>query len=405
MRTMTPAQAPIDMEDARRALAPFGLSRTLPAAAYLSDALLDWERRHFFEGSWACVGRSSDVANPGDQRAVQTGDESVLLVRGEDGGLRAFSNVCRHRGHQLLEPGSCAAARVIQCPYHAWTYGLDGRLRGAPSFRDSPGFDRADFPLIASPVAEWHGWLFVNASGDAEPFETYVGNLETLMAPYEPERLVAGATQEYVIEANWKLIVENYHECYHCTNIHPELCRVTPHDSGYDYAPDGAWAGGNMELMEHAVTMSLSGESDGVMLRGLNEAQRREVTYCGLFPNLLISGHPDYVMTHRLEPLSPRRTRVECQWLFAPEGTARPDFDPTYAVEFWDITNREDWGACESVQKGVSYRGYRPGVLSPRESTVYQFLTMVARGYVEGRVGPPRIADLRLTEPAVASKP
>jgi Rieske 2Fe-2S family protein len=155
-----------------------------------------------------------------------------------------------------------------------------------------------------------------------------------------------------------------------------------------------------MELFDHVTTMSMTGESLGVPLRGLPAPRLREVQYIQLFPNLLISAHPDYVMTHRLAPQGPDRTWVECQWLFPPEAFETPGFHPSYAVEFWDVTNREDWGACESVQRGASYRGYQPGILSPRESTVYQFITMVARGYAEGALRPPQVADARLVQGA-----
>ena len=138
--------APIDPAAVDAALAPFGRSRTLPATAYTSEELFAWERRHFFEDSWVCAGRGSDVGEPGSQMAVEVGAEGVLLVRDGDGILRGFSNVCRHRGHQLLQTGRCAASKAIACPYHGWVYDLDGALRGAASFHDVPGFDRADFP-------------------------------------------------------------------------------------------------------------------------------------------------------------------------------------------------------------------------------------------------------------------
>jgi Rieske 2Fe-2S family protein len=349
------------------------------------------------------VGRSSDVAETGAQRAVEIGGEGILLVRGRDGELRGFSNVCRHRGHQLVQTGECTVNKAIVCPYHSWTYGLDGRLSGAPSFRDLTGFDRSEFPLIGVGVAEWLGWVFVNASGTAPPFAEHVGNLADVLARYEPERLRPAATHEYRIEANWKLAAENYHECYHCSNLHPALCKVTPVDSGLDYVPTGVWAGGTMELFDFAQTMSFTGESHGVTLRGLDERTQREVQYCHLFPNLLISAHPDYVMTHRLVPLSTSRTYVECQWLFPPEAFEHEGFSPEYAVEFWDVTNREDWGACESVQRAAAFRGFRPGPLSPRESTVYQAITIFARGYVDGWLSPPAVADARLIDPATSA--
>ena len=239
-------------------------------------------------------------------------------------------------------------------------------------------------------VAGWHGWLFANASGDALPLEEHVGNLEDLIQSYGCGDLVVGARHDYRISANWKILAENYHECYHCSSIHPELCEVSPPSSGGDnLEPEGAWIGGPMDLYEGVETMSLDGKSYAPKLPNLAEGQDRTVHYFQLFPNLLISPHPDYVMTHRMVPLAPNRTHVECEWLFSREAVGQKDFDPSYASDFWDVTNRQDWHACESVQRGVSSRGYRRGPLSPREDAVYQLITMVANGYLEGRVARP----------------
>ena len=316
-----PAPSPIDPARLRAVLAPtLGESRTLPAEAYRSNDVFDWEAEHFFEAGWVCVGRADDLAEPGDQRAFRIGQEGILVVRDLQGTLRGFYNTCRHRGHELLEPDASRNLRAIKCPYHAWVYQLDGALGAAPRFGDQPGFDKADYPLIAARIAEWRGWIFVNAAGQAPELATAVGNLDDLIAPWEPERLFVGASHSYEIAANWKTITENYHECYHCPSIHPALCVVTPPDSGENFTHDGHWVGGSMELKDFAQTMSLTGESGGVPIRGLSDRQRREVYYFGLFPNLLLSLHPDYVMTHRFEPLEPGRTKVECQWLFPPGG-------------------------------------------------------------------------------------
>jgi glycine betaine catabolism A len=166
---------------------------------------------------------------------------------------------------------------------------------------------------------------------------------------------------------------------------------VTPPDSGDNSSPDGAWVGGSMDLMDHAQTMSMTGESRGVMLPGLTDTQRRQVFYLGVFPNLYLSLHPDYVLTHRVEPLAPDASRIECEWLFPKAAIGRPGFDPAYATEFWDVTNKEDWAACESVQRGVSSRAYKPGPISGPEDAVYQFVTLVADGYLTGRATRPRI--------------
>jgi Rieske 2Fe-2S family protein len=381
--------APLPAEGLAAALRPFGESRLLPRAAYVDQAVFDWEQSHFFRGGWMCVGRSEDVVAVGDQRAESVGGTGVFLVRGEDRRLRAFANTCRHRGHELLPCGESRNLHVVVCPYHSWSYRLDGSLRNAPRFDEWSTFALEENGLIELPAEEFHGLVFVAASGHASPLRDHLAGLDPLVAPYEPERLRVGADHDYVVEANWKVVIENYQECYHCPMIHPELCAVSPPRSGENYpVPDaqtntitGAWVGGWMALREGADTMSLGGKSDGTVLRGLGARGRREVIYLVVFPNVLLSLHPDYVMTHLLTPLGPGRTRVRCSWSFSPEDLERPEFDPSYASDFWDITNRQDFSACESVQRGLASERWVPGQLAPDEDGVYQFVTMVARAY------------------------
>ena len=180
-----------------------------------------------------------------------------------------------------------------------------------------------------------------------------------------------GARHEYEVAANWKVIVENYLECYHCAPIHPELCEVTPPESGTGYpaAPVGSWVGGPLALRDGVQTMSLDGRSLGVPIPGLPATRTREVGYAALLPTLLVSPHPDYLMTHRLEPLAAGRTRVECAWFFPPEAWDRAGFDPAYAADFWDLVNRQDWAACESVQRNASSPGWRQGPSHPGRVT------------------------------------
>jgi glycine betaine catabolism A len=373
--------APLDQAELAESLLPFGDSRMLPRAAYVDEKVFEWEQQHFFGGSWMCVGRSEDVAAAGDQRAEAVGPAGILLVRGDDGELRAFANTCRHRGHELLGCGASINRRVIACPYHSWGYELTGDLRAAKGFKGREGFDTNAWGLASLPVREWHGLVFVDGSGKAPAFEAGLGTLEEIVAPYEMERLRVAGKHEYEVAANWKILTENYHECYHCPVIHPELCSVSPPSSGHNYPASGAWVGGTMDLREGMDTMSLDGASGGVNLRGLDAEGLRTVIYLNVFPNILVSLHPDYVMIHRLTPLAANRTRIECTWAFSPESIEREGFDPSYAVDFWDITNRQDWQACESVQRGLTSEHATPGPLSPEEDAVYQFVTMVARGY------------------------
>lgn len=203
---------------------------------------------------------------------------------------------------------------------------------------------------------------------------------------------------DYVVEANWKLVHENYQECYHCPEIHPELCRVSPPTSGLNLDATGMWIGGWMDLADGAETMSLTGRGGAPLLPGLAPEQRRRVYYFGLFPNLLISPHPDFVLSHRVEPLAPSRSRVECRTLFRREVVERGGIDLKYAGEFWDVTNQQDWAAIESIQRSAASPGFRPGPISEMEEAVYQFFNMVASGYVAGEPVPPR-------NPNVLSKP
>jgi phenylpropionate dioxygenase-like ring-hydroxylating dioxygenase large terminal subunit len=378
----TDARAPVDAADLADSLQPFGESRMLPRAAYVDPAVFAWEQARFFGGGWCCAGFGSHLAEAGDQRAEQTGSASVLLVRGDDRKVRAFANTCRHRGHELRAAGASGHGNSIICPYHAWTYALDGKLRFGSGLSNRADFDPSGWGLIELPAEEWHGLIFVDSSGGAAaPLADALRELAVLVAPYEPERLVIAASRTYDAAANWKILTENYHECYHCPVIHPELCRISPPKSGRSYPPAAVWAAGSMDLRNGMATMSLDGASYGTPLRGLDAAALRTVTYVNIFPNVLLSLHPDYVMTHRLVPLAVDRTVIECTWAFAPEALQRPGFDPGYAVEFWDITNKQDWAACESVQRGLSSEHARPGPLSPDEDGVYQFVTMIARGY------------------------
>lgn len=378
--------APVPADDLAASLAPFGQSRMLPREAYVDPAVFAWEKRNIF-GGWHCVGHAGDLEGVGAQKAVGSGKDGILLVRGEDGRVRAFANVCRHRGHEMLACGTTAKRRGVVCPYHSWSYKLTGELRHAPGFESGDGFqfDTGQFGLTELRLVDWHGYLFVDPSGADIDFERHVAGMEEIVGPYKPEELTVVARHSYELDTNWKVIVENYQECYHCQAIHPELSRISPPTSGENIELPGDWMGGWMSMIDEAQTMSLSGQSGGVAIKGLSQQELRTVMYLVGFPNLLVSLHPDYVMTHLMTPLAVDRTHVECAWAFPKEALEKPDFDPSYAVDFWDLTNRQDWGACESVQRGLSSPHARPGPLAPDEDGVYQFVTRVARAYAGTR--------------------
>jgi glycine betaine catabolism A len=261
----TPA-APVDQAGLARSLRPFGDSTMLPRAAYVDPAVFAWEQKHFFGSGWTCVGLSSQLAQPGEQRAESVGAGSVLLTRDDEGTAHAFANTCRHRGHELLPCGAAVQRNAIICPYHSWTYALSGGLRFASGFKGREGFEFDDsaWGLVELPLTEWHGLIFVNGSGNAPPIGESLRLLDDVVAPYEPERLVVAGRHEYDAAANWKILTENYHECYHCPMIHPELCKITPPKSGENFPAQAAWGGGWMDLRDGMDTMSLDGTSLGV---------------------------------------------------------------------------------------------------------------------------------------------
>ncbi len=386
------------MEVLRHATPPEGEpQRMLPAVAYTSTAVLAWELRQLYAGSWTCLGRLADLfpetagERPLTQRAVAVGDVSALVVRGGEG-VRMFANTCRHRGHELVAEGGTSQRQSIQCPYHAWTYGTDGELIGAPGFRDEPGFRPEEHSLVELPVRHWAGWVFGHALypvGDERvpSFDEHLGELERILAPYDCGSLTLADRHTYEVAANWKVVAENYHECYHCPLIHPELCAVSPPDSGDNYDLPGSWVGGSMDLRDGMATMSLTGELAATPLPGVDPMR---VEYLHLLPNLLVSAHPDYVMAHRMVPLAPGRTWIECSWyvdagVVSTSSTSRV---ARGAVDFWDITNKQDWAACESVQRGLASPHFSPGPFGPREDAVAHLVRTIGGAYRDGRLVP-----------------
>jgi Rieske 2Fe-2S family protein len=352
---------------------------TLPSWYYTSPAVFARERERLFADGWVSVGRTEDVATPGQYVVREVAGESVIVTAGAEGGPAAFFNVCRHRGTRLCAEASGRFTERIQCPYHAWTYALDGRLLAAPHMDGAEGFRKEDWSLHAVAVDSWDGHLFVNLSGTAPRLASRLGTLPSTLAAWDMPRLRRAYGVTYEVAANWKLIVSNYSECLHCPVIHPALSKLTPYTSGENDPSTEAWTGGSMRLGDEAFTMSRDGRQRRPPLPGLDERQRRHVYYYAVFPNLLLSLHPDYVMTHTLWPKACDRTAVVCEWHFHPDEHARPTFDPADVIDFWDETNREDWRVSELSQLGISSRAYAPGPYSPREGLLWDFDQVVKR--------------------------
>jgi Rieske 2Fe-2S family protein len=342
---------------------------TLAGRFYTSPEIFELEQERIFLRHWLCAGREERIPEPGDFFVRNVGTESVIVLRDHDGAVRAFHNVCRHRGTRLCEEAQGQfVSGQIRCPYHAWTYALDGRLRGASSMKGLPGFDTSDYPLLPVAVTTWEGFIFLSLATPPEPFDQTHAPLLGKFGRYNLPTLRAARRIDYDVQANWKLLFENYSECYHCSPIHPALVRLSPSDSGENDLTRGPFLGGFMAVNPGHDSLTVSGAACAIPVGALPEEDMRRVYYYSLFPNMLLSLHPDYVMAHTLWPVSPGRTLIECEWLFHPDAAVHPGFAPDDGVVFWDQTNREDWHICEMSQRGVSSRAYRPGPYSPRES-------------------------------------
>jgi len=351
---------------------PFEQASTLPGKVFHSPDICADELDRIFGRMWLAVGREEDIPEPGNYLTCDIGPESILLLRDHDGVARAFYNVCRHRGTRLGSDGEERKLKGIQCPYHAWTYGLDGCLTAAPLMEATPGFSKADYPLVPVGLDTWEGFLFVNLDESSASLTSQIAGLPDL-SRFHLSALRRGKRIAYNVAANWKLIGENYNECYHCAHVHPQLQRVTHYLSGGRSRSGPNLTGGPMTLNEGCTTMTMSGTSRRSPFPDLDPEDYRNVQYFHLFPNLLLSILPDYVVTHTVWPVGTAQSRVVCEWFFSSASMAGEDFDPSDAVEFWDVTNKQDWVLCETAQKGVQSRGYRPGRYQAGERCVHDF--------------------------------
>jgi len=318
------------------------------------------------------VGRAERIPNPGDYFLREIAGESIIIARGDSGRVEAFYNVCRHRGTRLCSAEEGSFAGRIQCPYHGWTYGLDGRLLGAPHM-DAAGFQRLDYPLHKLHTDLWEGHIFVNARAHPETLGGQLADLPERFAPWRMAELRMHKRIPYDVRANWKLIVANYNECLHCPVLHPALNRLTDYLGADNRAPQPTYLGGAMGFREPAETMSMDGKRRRDYLPGLSAKERNEVLYYAIYPNLLLSLHPDYMLVHTLWPRAVDRTEIVCEWHFHPAELAKPDFVADDAIEFWDVTNREDWRIVELSQAGIQSRAYTPGPYSAREELLAAF--------------------------------
>jgi Rieske 2Fe-2S family protein len=355
--------------------------RALAREYYTSPVTFAQELQAIFANRWLFTVHQSALPQPGSHVLYELASESIIIVRGADGEIRAFHNVCRHRGARLRSCGGELPSGNIRCPYHAWTYGLDGRLLGARCMGEVPEFDRAENSLIAVATVVWEGFVFINLGPAPAPFERAFAPMLTAVTPWQIPRLVLAERVTYDVAANWKLLFQNDAECYHCPIAHPRLNQLTPAELDIDPAFHDIWSGeilgGPMRIERPGGSLTESGDLCGPAL--VSGPERTHVHYYMLFPNMFLSLLPDYVLVHRLDPLGIDRTRVTCEWLFDPGYREVEASDPRQAVAFWDRVNREDWHVCELVQQGLRSRAFVPGLYSEQERMTAAF----DRAYLE----------------------
>ena len=352
-------------------MARTSLEPALPRELYVDEPAWRSEREAVLFGQWYCLGRRDDLGLDAPTRAltVDVVGESVLVTSDESGALHAAYNVCRHRGSQVRPVdgegvGVACAAASLRCPYHSWTYGLDGRLLKAPH-TDLTADEVPAFSLHPVAVETWGGFAFVHLSPErATPLADAVQRASATLANSGLDRLATGATPVYEVAANYKVLLENYNECYHCGPVHPELCRLVPAFAGG--GGDLPWEDG-VPQREGTWTFTLTGTTERAPLPGLSEAERTRHKGDVVYPNLLVSASADHVAAFTLHPRAVDRTEVVCTLLFDPQEVGSGRFDPSDAADLWDLVNRQDWAVCESVQRGMSSRAYRQGWFAPME--------------------------------------
>ena len=349
--------------------------RTLPGKYYHSQEIYKEEVEKVFYKFWMLACRAEELPEIGDYKLIQIEDESLILVRDKFKEIKAHFNVCRHRGTQLCtEQSGNFKSKSIQCPYHAWTYGLDGKLLGAPLMQEGNGFSKDDCDLHRASVHVWEGFVFINLAQDPKPFEEQMEALTGKFGDWKMGELRIAHHIKYELNCNWKLILQNYQECYHCPSVHPLLTELTPVQSAQHDSSKGAVIGGFMDLTKERGSMTMSGEAAAPPVCDVSGDDLQRIYYYSVFPNMLLTPHPDFVLFHHITPHGPDKITNDCYWLFRPEVINDPKAQDGIksAVDFWDLTNKQDWMVCEQMQTGTKSQRFTRGYYSGREDILHQ---------------------------------
>ena len=352
------------------------IRKTLPGAAYHSEDAYAVDTERVFYRNWVYVGRAERIARPGAWIRVEIADESILVVRGKDEQVRAFYNVCRHRGSRICDDEQGEVRTHLRCPYHAWGYALDGTLVTTPMI-DKDEIDRPSTSLWPVHVDVWEGFVFVNLSRE-EPRPLLEHLADQMDEPLKLARfgladLQIGHVSTIEVRANWKIIIENYNECLHCPTIHPELVSMVPAYRKGSIFEDGRDDGG-VSLADGRTTVALDPRLRLPLLPGV-DGQDDAGSYFGalVYPTMFLDVDGSACLATAIFPTGPQSCRLVTEYLFSPEAVADPDFDPSPVVSFNELVIQQDNDACERVQRGVTSRAFEHGVFPSKDAWVYEF--------------------------------
>jgi phenylpropionate dioxygenase-like ring-hydroxylating dioxygenase large terminal subunit len=391
--------------DIDRLVGEYQFGWSLEQSFYTDPTLHDIDTERVFMHHWLCAGHVSRIPHPGDYFTCPVANESIVVIRGDDERIHALFNVCRHRGSRICVHETGHATKLV-CPYHQWVYDSDGSLIHA---RHTPaGFDLSGFDLHRAHCRVAEGLIFINLASKPAEFTSFERDIVPRLRPHNLWRAKVCHRSSYHIRANWKLVVENSRECYHCGAGHPQYCRAVGFAAAIDShaAADGEGLIGATQhalleaqgidgtpvpfspgswhhcrrffLRDNFVTESMDGKPVAPLMGSITNPNVGVLAVVTL-PNLLLEVSSDYAILVRLVPVSPQLTRADMEWLVAESAVEGKDYDVNRVTEFWKLTAEQDWKLCEDNQAGVNSTRYQPGPYMPVESGVAHFVDWYRR--------------------------
>ena len=354
-----------------------GLRTSFTREEYISAENFAKEMSDIYEKRWCYVGRADQLTHIGDRLVANVGNESIVAVRNRDGDLRAYFNVCQHRGSQLCDASSSGHGAAITCPYHAWSYSLDGKLVGA-IHHDKESFDRDGISLSSVKIDEWQGLLFVNLDPSSEPLIDWFDDLYS--KPRDLEKFQMGTlksvfTSTDEVQANWKVLVENYSECLHCSVVHPELCETVPvYKTGKTTQDERSDWGAS--LAEGKTAISFAQDEGLPLIPSMEDMDDYSVFGAYVYPNMLIDVMPTCVAVSTYIPRSATHTTVITDYLFPAEVAANPPVSLKPTLDFNEMVNAQDFAVSERVQRGVASKAFTQAYHTEMEKYAQQFVKL-----------------------------